>query len=93
MLLEESSLEGLLLLGLNLGGSFHALELSMVDHNCLALLTLLGLFADVAQLILSQGDGTSGGVLLGVTYIKFITSSSLKMKGKQSVRNGDNSST
>ncbi len=72
-----------MLLGLNLGGGLHTLELALVDHNCLALLTLLGLFADVAQLILSQGDGTSGGVLLGVTYIKIITSSKqFKDEGK-----------
>ena len=55
-----------LFLSLNLGGSLHAIELTLVDHDSLALLALLSLFADVSQLLLGESHGSSG-CLLGVT--------------------------
>jgi len=41
----------------------------MLDYDGLGLLALLGLLADVAQLLLCQG-GCSASLLLGVTYGK-----------------------
>ncbi len=66
LLLEETALLDLCLLGGDLGGGFHALELVVLDDDGFGFLALLGLLADVAQLLLGQGSDSSGLVLFGV---------------------------
>ena len=65
LLLEEASLLDLSLLGLDLGCGLHALEILLLDNDGLGLLALIGLFANVAQLLLGE-SGSTPGLFLGV---------------------------
>jgi len=56
---------------LNLSGGLHAFELTLVDDDSLALLALVGLLADVSQLLLGESYGASG-CLLGITEKRLV---------------------
>jgi hypothetical protein len=58
----------LLVLSLDLGGRLHALDIGRLDNDGLGLFALLGLLADIAELVLSQSANATGASgFLGVT--------------------------